>query len=355
MTSIYQIPYEDIELFLLTNDIDPSQDININYKLALKLVKKSTTNFEIDSIVEWMIAHNVIILKYNIPEYKKSEILEMNNIELFKLSKSLTMKNSNIENIFNILNYLGKLIEDIKSNIFSGNPFLNFISQNDVLFETLKDLDINDIINFCISSSNINKNCSSNKITDLIRNKLQKLDYLDLSTYNLKELILFSKIVKFKEHNNLINQNDLVEIIRRLNTIEYNFLQTDKIANIIKLDHKFAIITVTGDCYIWNNITKEEPIKINDIYGIIQVINNYDITWYLTISGKVYLSYPYEIISDDLIKIKNNIIDYKIKNLHNIIELRNKFGFSAFSEDEKNYRLNIINEPNGIKKFILKK
>lgn len=354
MTSIHQIPYEDIELFLLTNDIDPSQDINVNYDIAMKLIKKPNTNFEIDSIVEWMIAHNLLVLKYNIPKYNKSEVLEMDNIELFKLAKSLTMKNNKLDNILNILNYLGKLNDDTKNNIFVGDPFLKFSAQSDIIFETLKDLEINDIINFCVSSNQINKSCTSPKIINLIRSKLQKFDNLNLSTYNLEELLLFNNIRKFKLRNNLMNQNELSGIISRLNNIKYNFLQVDKIANIIKLNHKFAIITVTGDCYIWNDITKEEPVKINDIYGIIQVINKYDITWYLTNDGEIYLSYPGEIISDDLVKIKNNIVDYKVKNLHDIIELRNINGFSAFSSFEKNYYLNIIDELNGNKKFILK-
>lgn len=354
MTSIHQIPYEDIELFLLTNDIDPYQDINVNYDIAMKLIKNTDTNFEIDSIVEWMIAHNLTVLKYNIPKYNKSEVLEMDNIELFKLAKSLTMQNNKLDNILNILNYLGKLKDDTKNNIFVGDPFLKFSTQSDIIFETLKNLEIDDIINFCESSNQINKSCTSPKIINLIRSELQKFDDLNLSTYNLKELLLFNSIRKFKKRNNLTEENDLSNIINRLNNIKYNFLQVDKIANIIKLDHKFVIITVTGNCYIWNDITKEEPIKINNIYGIIQVINKYDITWYLTNNGEVYLSYSGKIISDDLIKIKNNVIDYKVKNLHNIIELRNINGFSAFSSSEKNYYLNIIDQPNDDKRFILK-
>jgi len=137
----------------------------------------------------------------------------MPDTELYKLARSLTMKGYNIDNVLNILNYLGKLNDDTKNNIFSRNPLSVFINQPDVLFKTLKDLEIDDIMNFCVSSNNINKNCISSKIINLIRSKLQRLDTLDLSTYNLKELILFSKIIKFKEYNNLSKQGEFSDII----------------------------------------------------------------------------------------------------------------------------------------------
>jgi len=316
MTSIRQVPYDDIELFLLTNNIDPSSDVNVNYNLAKKLVKNTETNFEIVSVVEWMIAHNLIILKFDIPIYRKSDILEMSDLEIKKLARSLTMKSNNIDHIFNILNYIGKLREDV--NIFAGNPFNKFSENSDILFETLKDLDIDDIVNFCVSSNKINKSCTSIKIVSLIRDKLQELDRLDLSTFTLKELILFSKIIKYKRYDNRFHYDD---IIIQLNNIKYNFMQSDKIANIIKIDHKFFIITATGDCYILDDKTKE-LIKINDIYDIIYVVNYYGITWYLTSNKQVYLSSPSDIISDDMVKIDNNVINYKVKDFHSIINLK---------------------------------
>lgn len=345
MTSIRQIPYEDIELFLLTNDIDLSSDININYDLAYKLMKKADSNFEIESILEWMIAHNLIVLKYEIPKYKKSEILELSDIELRKLARSLTMKNHKIDNILNILNYLDKLIDDLKNNIFSGNPFLQFSNQSDIIFETLKDLEIDDIINFCVSSTKINKTCTSPNIVNLIRSKLQELDDLDLSTYNLEELLLFNKIKKFK-YNNTTNiffgkETEITDIIIYLNRIMSDFIEVDKIGNIIKFDGKFAIITVTGNCYIWDNFRKKAT-KINDIYGIIQVVSSYGITWYLTSRGEVYLSYKYKIISDNIIKINNNIIDYKITDINDVVELYNGFKLYAVTNNEKSYILDII-------------
>jgi hypothetical protein len=123
-------------------------------------------------------------------------------------------------------------------------------------------------------------------------------------------------------------------------------MESDKIANIIKIDHRFAILTVTGNCYIWNERTKELT-KIDDIHDIVQVVNYHDITWYLTSNGEVYLSSPLDIVSDHVIDIDNNVINYKIKNFHNIIKLdKSFFLFLAVDEDGKNYYFGIVNEGN---------
>jgi len=97
-------------------------------------------------------------------------------------------------------------------------------------------------------------------------------------------------------------------------------------------------------------MTKEQPIKIDNIYGIIQFINNCDTTWYLTGDGDVYISYSHDIISDNVIKIKNNIIDYKIKNLHDITKLHpSECNMLVYSSNNKRYKLNI-----SFKKLIIK-
>ena len=345
MTSIRQIPYDDIELFLLTNNIDLSSDVNVNYNIAKRLVKNSKTKFEISSVVEWMIAHNLIVLKANIPTYRKSDILEMSDQEIKKLARSLTMKSNNIDHILNILRYLGKLNE--YTNIFSGNPFNKFSENTDILYETLKDSDIDDIINFCVSSNKINKSCTSSKIVSLIRYKLQEFNNIDLSKFTLKELILFSKIVKFNEYATIYYD----AVIMELNKIKYNFMEVDKIGNIIQFDYKFFIITVTGNCYIWDETTKE-LIKINNVHNIIQVAEYHDIIWFLTSTGEVYLSSPLDIISDNVIDIDSNVINYKIKNLHNIVKLRNFLLLVAVDEDGKNYYLSTVNEGN-YKKLVI--
>jgi len=356
MTSVRQIPYEDIELFLLTNDIDPSHDINTNYNIALKLMKNPDTNFEIISIIEWMIAHNLIILNYDIPKYKKSDILNMTDIELSKLAISLTMKKNNIDNILNILFYLDKLVDDIQNNIFYGDPFLNFVNQSDILHKILENLDLYDIINFCVSSDKILNSCKSDMITNLIRDKLELLDTLDLSNFDLQELLFYDKALKFKEYDNLSQFGKFSDIIKDLYNIKSDFIETDKIINIIKFGNKYAIITVTGNCYIYNKTIPDKFTKIDNIYGIIQVVNCYNIDWYLTIEGNIYISSAFNIISDNIIQIKNNILNYKLKplkNLKNITNLQIENNKLVLYSNYIRYELIII-DINKNKKIVIK-
>jgi hypothetical protein len=189
MTSIYQIPYEDIELFLLTNDIDVSSDKDLNYNIAVSIIDDPNANFEINSISNWMIAHNLIELDIEIPMYKKSDVLKMNYIKLKELSLSLLMKDAELDNILNVLNYINKLDDDMSEKVI-----VQIVNNKDILVETLRFLFIDDIINFCTLSKSINKKCNNNYVINLIRSKLQKMDALDISAYTLKELLLFLKL-----------------------------------------------------------------------------------------------------------------------------------------------------------------
>ena len=60
-----------------------------------------------------MIAYNLLINKINIPKYSIYEIDFSSKDEISQLSNSLTMKGNNINNVKNILRYLGKLEERI--------------------------------------------------------------------------------------------------------------------------------------------------------------------------------------------------------------------------------------------------
>ena len=89
MTSIYDIPYEDIQIFLLVNDINNK---NESYDIALELLKDKKSVGHTISIIEWMMAHNLLINKINIPIYNIWEIDNMSQNETNKLAKLLTIK-----------------------------------------------------------------------------------------------------------------------------------------------------------------------------------------------------------------------------------------------------------------------
>lgn len=113
MTSIHQIEFEDIKEFLKSNDKKIFKNKNDAYNIAFKLLKsKNFINYSV-KIEEWMIARNLLINKINIPKYNLYEIDFASNDEINELSKSLNIKENNINSTKNILRYLGKLEERI--------------------------------------------------------------------------------------------------------------------------------------------------------------------------------------------------------------------------------------------------
>jgi len=119
MTSIYDIPYEDIQKFLLANNQN-FEDEKDAYDKALLLLKDKNAKGHTISIIEWMIAHNLLIRKVEIPNYTFSQINNMSQIEIDELAKLLTMKGNNRDNIKNILKYLHKLYDEINLDNNTG-------------------------------------------------------------------------------------------------------------------------------------------------------------------------------------------------------------------------------------------
>ena len=125
MTSIYDIPYADIEIFLRANDKKLTKIKDDDYENAFTLLKDKNSKGHTTSIIEWMIAHNLLISKINIPIYNIDEINNMSQNEIDNLAKLLKMKKNNKSNIINILKYLNKidkkefLLPEIKNEIFN--------------------------------------------------------------------------------------------------------------------------------------------------------------------------------------------------------------------------------------------
>ena len=109
MASIYDVNIEDIKLFLRGNNVLIPETDDLAYREARKLMKNPKLLFYPPSIVEWMIAHNLLVTKTKIPNYTEEEILRLPQKELNSLAELLTMRTNNRYNIINILYYMGKL------------------------------------------------------------------------------------------------------------------------------------------------------------------------------------------------------------------------------------------------------
>ena len=109
MTSIYDVPYEDIIMFLLANNKDFSNKDEA-YNTALVLLKDKNA-----------IGHTVY------------EIDNMSQKEIDQLAKLLTMKGNNPQNIKKILRYLNKLQDDnINSRIIKKNDISSKNNLDDI-------------------------------------------------------------------------------------------------------------------------------------------------------------------------------------------------------------------------------
>jgi hypothetical protein len=109
MTDITDIPYDDVILFFKNNNRKVPNSKKQAYDLLAKLIQTKDYDYYTDSIIDWIMAYNLIQLKVIIPKYKTSEILALSKADLSKLSKLLKMKTIKINHIINILKYLHKL------------------------------------------------------------------------------------------------------------------------------------------------------------------------------------------------------------------------------------------------------
>ena len=112
MTSIRDIPYEDIKSFLSDNKVGIPKNIDNAYKTAFDLMKSGKVEFYPDNVVTWMMAYNLIKSKKNIPMYNKSVVISLSKQDIDKLASSLGMKSDNMDAILSILTYLHKLNDD---------------------------------------------------------------------------------------------------------------------------------------------------------------------------------------------------------------------------------------------------
>ena len=145
MISITQIPIEDIELFISKNNYDIPDNNKDMYNLANNLLR--TAKYYPDIIIDWIIAHNLIILGTKVPIHTKSEISLLNNKELDNLAKLLKLDRMNIDSILNILNFIGKLKKE--TTIYD-------IMDPEIIQEIALNLSYDDIINNCNTSEQFN-------------------------------------------------------------------------------------------------------------------------------------------------------------------------------------------------------
>jgi len=197
MTSIYDVPYEDIEKFLLANNKNWNNE-NEAYETSFDLLKNKNVRGHTTRIIEWMIAHNLLVNKINIPHFTIDEIDNMTQNEINKLAKLLTMKGNNVNNIKNILRYLHKLDEE---------DIVLLPEINDLILDTLYDVEKTDrMLRLTIEAGSsrdilelLEKHHNKKIIRELILDNMEEIvDNLSISIYNM-----VSFIVELLDHDEL--------------------------------------------------------------------------------------------------------------------------------------------------------
>lgn len=161
MTSIRDIPYEDIQIFLDNNHKDYINEDDA-YDKAKKLLKDKNSKGHTINIAQWIIAYNLLKQKINIPNYTNYEIDKMSQTKLNELAKLLTMKGNDIENIKNILKFLHKLDESInitnnENLTIAGEEIFNIILSN-MDNKTINRMNINKYSTLALEDQNFWKN-----------------------------------------------------------------------------------------------------------------------------------------------------------------------------------------------------
>jgi len=235
MTSIYDIPYIDIEEFLKANNTTYKNEIDA-YNKALISLKDKTIKGHTISIIEWMIAHNLLIKKVNIPNFTIYQIDNMKQFEIDELASLLTMKGDDRDNIKNILKYLGKLDllpehPDIKPLILATILELQILSSDLTeviyIFKNNKFLRkfIYDNMNQIINNNVVNKN--PGKLTKEISRKLAKFIF-DLMKLN--EFTLAKEAIKIaRKYESFETEDEISKVIKYLTYNVLTSLDTDLI------------------------------------------------------------------------------------------------------------------------------
>ena len=342
MTSIKDIPYDDILIFLNKNKIDVPDDIDEAYNLVRYLIENKEIIFEPISIIEWIMAYNLLQRKVYIPSYTITQIKLMNSTEIKKLANLLTMKSTNINNIINILYYSGHIISD-ENDDYENDDYEN----DDIAFTKIKDVNIRILLDF--DDHELNKVCQTNKSINKLCNddyfwkfKLDKLVSMDLFPTDLrnkgKEIYnIFKKyfderdrlalkyfknydefkhkLEKFKYIANWVTINNYPSVLNLL--IELKYYPDQSAINIAAFKGNIEVLDILGD-YIKKKSPSNHPAMLKYLSkGIFPNVQG---------ANLANLNKQYEIL--DLLK------EFNIYPEHNYIDLKGNINYELAIKDD---------------------
>ena len=322
MTSIYDIPYKDIQIFLLANNIN-IQNNKQDYNKTMILLNDKKAKGHTTSIIEWILAHNLLINNVDIPYYTINQIDDMSQNDINQLAKLLNMKGNNTQNIKNILRYLHKL-------------YVSLPEIHDIIFKNLSDLEINDIDIYSLNFDNIISLLKTHRnkkdIRKFISDNISKIIVYISLELNITELLtdISNELLKGSlddvlfdvfEWTDFNNKNIMIEIIKDYNPKLLEHYNDKEIKDFIKeIEEKDDTEYITRiskiKMYELNNFTFD-LISIHEIglaRQFFNIINNF--------------IYSDRVNSYNRFLIKRLIYINDIKALKNIINFMGENSFS---------------------------
>lgn len=355
MTSITDIPFDDIKDFLLQNDIKIPINKEKAYNIAKDLIINNKAKYYPDSIIDWIIAYNFSQSAIEIPVYTLTEINTMSQEELDDLATILQSDNNSKESIINILSYLHKLqsfhllSDEIKFAELLPKlgleAFLSFCAtdikhynlyNNDIFWKYLYERDY----------SNEKLNDQSYKDNYILAYQLDKLiKNLGLSFFDLGIKVDFNKVPIKIGIKNLYNlkgfkfDNKNLTLLPKEIGILVNLKRLDLSRNELQtLPKEIGQLKSLEELIITNNKLKELPNEIGNLLNLIVLglesnnlislpieigkLNNLE---FLDISNNQIIELPDTI--GGLINLRefflnNNKITYFPKTMLKLVELR---------------------------------
>lgn len=135
MAKISDLKINDLRKFLQENRIYGINVASDIYDAAFDLMKKKDTSYDdVDiSIIEWMLAYNVLQQKIDIPSYTKNQIKNLNQKDYDNLAKSLGLTKNNMDNVVSILKFMHKLKESELDFEIAPDLYRTLLLQSDDL------------------------------------------------------------------------------------------------------------------------------------------------------------------------------------------------------------------------------
>lgn len=220
MTDIRDINQDDIKEFLTVNNIEVNNNEN-DYDKAFKLMKNYGSIVEPTSILEWMMAHNLIVKKVKINDYTINDLMNLSTDELNKLSKKLGMVSNNINNIINILHYLHKIHLIVGNLKIPKNKNIYDIFPKEIWINILLDLNCKDIDNISNNSMQFNDLINKENIKERV-----KMRGFPRSSGHCAAIDALKFVKEFNENS---EEDVYTYVLDKLHDLNYNLVRGDLI------------------------------------------------------------------------------------------------------------------------------